>query len=302
MFGYVRADTPYLFIKDDKLYRAMYCGVCKGISEVCGQSARIGLSYDVTFLSVLLHNLLGVDVKIEKSHCLTHCIRSREMAEVDELTRQLGALNTALVYFKYTDDIADGDRGRGKRLWFKKGYRRVKKAYPEVARIVRENMQAQEKLEQAQVDSVDRAADATATMLAQFSDYALGEKKTPQSYNLCYAIGKWIYLIDALDDYDKDKQKGAYNPFLLAYGADSRKALLQGENGDEVRYIFNAVFFDIRENLSQLSFHFNRDLSDNILLRGLPMMTKRIMDGCGVTGKCKTKDKTAKTTETKEEK
>ena len=190
MFGYVRADTPYLFIKDDKLYRAMYCGVCKGISEVCGQSARIGLSYDITFLSVLLHNLLGVDVKIEKSHCLTHHIRSREMAEVDELTRQLGALNTALVYFKYTDDIADGDRGRGKRLWFKKGYRRVKKAYPEVARIVRENMQAQEKLEQARVDSVDRAADATATMLAQFSDYALGDKKTPQSYNLCYAIGK----------------------------------------------------------------------------------------------------------------
>ena len=109
MFGYVRADTPYLFIKDDKLYRAMYCGVCKGISDVCGQSARMGLSYDVTFLSVLLHNLAGVDVKIEKSHCLTHCIRSRQMAEVDELTRQLGALNTALVYFKYTDDIADGD-------------------------------------------------------------------------------------------------------------------------------------------------------------------------------------------------
>ena len=292
MFGYVRADTPYLFIKDDKLYRAMYCGVCKGISEVCGQSARIGLSYDVTFLSVLLHNLAGVDVKIEKSHCLTHCIRSRQMAEVDELTRQLGALNTALVYFKYTDDIADGDKGRGKRLWFKKGYRRVQKKYPEIARIVRENMQAQEKTEQANTDSVDRAADATATMLAEFSDYVLGEKKTAQSRNLCYAVGKWIYLIDALDDYDKDKKKGAYNPFLLAYGADDRRALLAGVHGDEVRFVFHAIFFDIRENLSQLEFRFNRDLSDNILLRGLPMVTKRVMDGCGVNGKCKQVDKT----------
>ena len=56
MFGYVRTDTPYLYIKDDRLYRAMYCGVCKGIAEVCGQSARMGLSYDVTFFSVLLHN------------------------------------------------------------------------------------------------------------------------------------------------------------------------------------------------------------------------------------------------------
>ena len=302
MFGYVRTDTPYLFIKDDKLYRAMYCGVCKGISEVCGQTARMGLSYDVTFLSVLLHNLAGVDVKIEKSHCLTHCIRARQMAEVDEITRRLGALNTALVYFKYTDDIADGDRGRGKRLWFKKGYRQVQKKYPEIARIVRENMQAQEKVEQAKTDSIDRAADATATMLAEFSDYVLEEKKTEFSHNLCYAIGKWIYLIDALDDYDKDKKKGAYNPFLLAYGAESRTALLQGEQGAEVRFVFNAIFFDIRENLSRLTFHFNRDLSDNILLRGLPMMTRRIMDGCGASGKCKKEDKTSKTTETKEDK
>ena len=87
MFGYVQADTPYLFIKDDILYKAMYCGLCKGIAEVCGHSARMGLSYDVTFLSVILHNLTGQDVKIEKSHCLTHRIRSLPMAEVDELTR-----------------------------------------------------------------------------------------------------------------------------------------------------------------------------------------------------------------------
>ena len=298
MFGYVRADTPYLYIKDDNLYRAMYCGVCKGISEVCGQSARMGLSYDVTFLSIILHNLAGIDVTIEKSHCLTHCIRSRQMANVDEMTRQLGALNTALVYYKYTDDIADGDRGRGKRLWFKKGFRRVKKLYPEIAEIVRRNMQAQEEIENAEVDSVDRAADATANMLAEFCDYALGDKTTEFSHNLFYTLGKWIYLIDALDDYDKDVKKGAYNPFILAYGEANRAALLCGKFGDEVRFIFHAIFFDVRENLSHLTFRFNRDLLDNVLLRGLPMMTKRIMDGCGVSGKCKHKDKTSKTEET----
>ncbi len=300
MFGYVRADTPYLYIKDDNLYRAMYCGVCKGISEVCGQSARMGLSYDVTFLSVVLHNLMGIDVTIEKSHCLTHCIRSRQMANVDELTRQLGALNTALVYYKYTDDIADGDKGRGKRLWFKKGFRRMKKAYPEIAEIVRKHMKTQEQLEIDEVDSVDRAADPTANMLAEFCNYALGDVANEYTHNLFYALGKWIYLIDALDDYDKDYKKGAYNPFILAYGADSRQALLQGEYGDEVRFIFHAIFFDVRENLSHLTFHFNRDLVDNVFLRGLPMMTKRIMDGCGVNGKCKTKDKTVEKAETKE--
>ncbi len=286
MFGYVRADTPYLYIKDDDLYRAMYCGVCKGIGQVCGQTARMGLSYDVTFLSVILHNIAGIDVTIERSHCLTHCIRSRQMAEVDELTRRLGALNTALVYYKYTDDIMDGDRGRGKRLWFKKGFRQVKKKYPELERIVRENLAAQERVEREKTDSIDRAADATANMLAEACDHMLGDKATLATHNLFYAVGKWIYLIDALDDYDKDLKKGAYNPFVLAYRAESKQALLAGDAGGEVRYAFHALFFDIRENLSKIRFHFNRDLLDNILLRGLPAATKRIMS-CENCKNCK---------------
>ncbi len=285
MFGYVRADTPYLYIKDDNLYRAMYCGVCKGIAEVCGHRARMGLSYDVTFLSVILHNIKGEDVKIEKSHCLTHCIRSRLMANVDELTRMLGALNTELVYYKYTDDIMDGDKGRGKRLWFKKGHKRVLKKYPEIARIVKENMAAQERLEKEGDAGLDRSADATANMLADFSDYVLGEKRTDYTRNLFYAVGKWIYLIDALDDYDKDLKKEAYNPFLTEFPSACRKEMLE-RNREAVEFAFKTLFFDIRANLCEIEFRFNRDLSDNILLRGLPMMTNRIMNGEGCSG-CK---------------
>ncbi len=299
MFGYIRTDTPYLYIKDDILYRAMYCGVCKGIADVCGNTARMGLSYDITFLSVILHNLSGLDVKIEKQHCLTHCIRSRQMAEVDELTRQLGALNTVLVYYKYTDDINDGDKGRGKRLWFKKGFKRAKRKYPEIERIVRENLALQEQTERAKTDSIDRAADATANMLAEFSTYVLQDKATPDTKRLFYAIGKWIYLIDALDDYDKDKKKGAYNPFLLAYGAECKKELLSGKSGEEVAFAFENLFCDVRECLPQLRFTFNKDLSDNILLRGLPMVTKKVM-----LGECKgaCKDKKSRKENTKREK
>ncbi len=287
MFGYVRTDTPHLYIKDDILYRAMYCGVCKGIAEVCGHRARMGLSYDVTFLSVILHNIAGQDVKIEKSHCLTHCIRARQMAETDELTRMLGALNTELVYYKYTDDIADGDKGRGKRLWFKKGHKRATQKYPEIARIVKENMSAQERLEKEGGAGLDRSADATANMLAEFSDYVLGEKRTSYTRNLFYSLGKWIYLIDALDDYDKDLKKGAYNPFLNEFPAACRTEMIE-KHRESVEFAFKTLFFDIRANLCEIPFRFNRDLSDNILLRGLPMMTNRIMAGEGCKG-CKKK-------------
>lgn len=254
----------------------MYCGVCKGIAQSCGQGARMGLTYDVTFLSVILHNIAGIDVKIEKQHCLTHCIRSKMMANVDDMTKKLGALNTALVYYKYTDDILDGDKGRGKRLWFVSGHKKTVRNYPEIERIVRENLAAQQETEKSKTDSLDRAADASANMMAELSDYLLEDKKTPYTHDLFYAVGKWIYLIDALDDYDKDKKKGAYNPFVLSYSCEDKSDLMKRRQKD-VEFVFHSLFFDIRENLSKIKFHFNRDLSDNILLRGLPSETKRVM-------------------------
>ena len=290
MFGYVRADTPYLYIKDQVLYQAMYCGLCKGISAVCGQRARFGLSYDVTFLSVLLHNIAGIDVTVEKSHCLTHCIRSKQMAAVDDLTKALAAFNTELAYYKCVDDIADGDKGGAKKWLFISGHKRVQKSFPAIHTLVKRNLAAQEALEKNGVASVDRAADATATMLAELSDELLGEKKTQDTYTLFYHLGKWIYLIDALDDYDKDKKKGAYNPFVMEYGEESRCELLKNRGAD-VAFFFDTIFAELARCLAATQMAFNRDLVENILLRGLPKETKRVMEQAD----CKTcKGKTRK--------
>ena len=292
MFGYIRTDTPYLYIKDQTLYQAMYCGVCKGIGASCGQVARMGLTYDATFLSVLLHNLSGEDVKIEKSRCITHLIGVKKpMAAVDELTKKIGALNTVLAYYKFTDDIADEGKGKVKRLFFKKGYKKAKKAYPQIEEIVKKHLAEQEKREKEGVSSLDIAADATANMLAELSDYFLADKKTQFTHNLFYAVGKWIYLIDGLDDYEKDLKKGLYNPFIRAYQAPCFSELIE-KNKEEIEYVFHALFYDIRENLSQIRFPFNRDLSDNILLKGLPAQTKRIMTKEPCKG-CKTTEKKA---------
>ena len=70
MFGYIQPDMPYLYGKDATLYKAMYCGLCKSIGASCGQRARFALSFDMTFLSALLHNIMNTDVHIEKAHCV----------------------------------------------------------------------------------------------------------------------------------------------------------------------------------------------------------------------------------------
>ena len=278
MFGYVRPDMPYLYLKDQTLYEALYCGVCKGIGQACGQLARVGLTYDVAFLSALLHNLLGQDVKVEKQHCLTHCIRTKQMAGVDELTKKLGALNTELAYYKCVDDALDGDKGGIKKLAFVRGHKRAEKAYPELCAIVRKGIEEQALIEKAGVDSIDRAADPSATMMARLSEYFLEDKKNEDAYALFYDVGKWVYLIDALDDYDKDIKKNAYNPFRLSLRAESKCALIEAQ-AEELKFVFGTLFADIRERLTRLPMSFNRDLVDNILLRGLPAETARVMKG-----------------------
>lgn len=276
MFGYVRYDMPNLYIKDLMLYKAMYCGLCKGIGEVCGQTARVGLTYDVAFLSVLLHNMTGTDVKVEKQHCFEHALRKRPIAVVDGLTRELGALNTVLAYYKLTDDIEDGEKGRGRRLWFRKGFRRAKKSYPEIVGIVEKYLCGQAAAEQAKTASPDAAADPTANMMRALSVHFLGEKASEATGELFYGLGKWVYLIDALDDYDKDKKKGTYNPFVCTYGKKDKKELMQ-DCGEDIAFLFDTLFYSLRENLAKISFSFNRDLTDNVILRGIPLETARVM-------------------------
>ena len=278
MFGYVKYDLPNLFIKDYMLYRAMYCGLCKSIGKACGQRARIGLTYDVTFLSALLHNIAGVDVKIEQKNCFEHAIRKRPIAASDPLTEELGALNTVFAYYKLTDDIEDGGKGRGKRLWFKKGFKRARKNYPELVALVETYMREQAAAEREKVASPDIAADPTAKMMRELSDHLLKDKATEATGELFYGLGKWVYLIDALDDYDRDAKKKSYNPFVLAYGRKSRAELMQ-KDGGEIRFLFDTLFFSLRENLASITFSFNRDLTDNVILRGIPLETERVMKG-----------------------
>ena len=278
MFGYVRYDLPNLYMKDFMLYKAMYCGLCKGIGKACGNAARIGLTYDVAFLSALLHNIAGIDVKIERSHCVQHSIRKRPIACVDELTKELGALNTVLLYYKLTDDIEDAERGRGKRLWFKKGFKRAKKQYPALVEIVDGFMREQAKTEKEQIASLDRAADPSANMMRALSDHLLKEKKSEATGQLFYLLGKWVYLIDALDDYEKDAKKNRYNPFVLSYGKLTLQELMTRE-GEEIHFLFDTLFYLIRDNLEKIPFTFNRDLTDNIILLGLPAETARVMKG-----------------------
>ena len=279
MFGYIQPDIPYLYFKDATLYTALYCGLCKSIGRSCGQTARFGLSYDMTFLSALLHNIKNTDVTIEKQRCAANVFTRRPMALDDGITKTVACLNTLLTYYKLTDDILDEHKGRISRAFFKRGYKKAKALHPDAAGIVKARMAELFELEKAGCASLDMAADPFGLMIADLSDYCLGESATEYTRKLFYGVGKWVYLIDALDDYDKDVKKKNYNPFVSAYKAPTKDEML-AKNREEVDFVFKSVFAENAECLKNIKFYFNTDLTDNIILRGMPASTRKVMCGC----------------------
>lgn len=242
----------------------------------CGFRARISLSYDMTFLTAFLHNIKNVDVQMKKERCILHWIVPRYVVQDDAITQYVAAVNIILTYYKLQDDIEDEKKGKFKQSFFKKGYQKAKKKYPKIDEIVAKYMQILHKLERERCSSIDRVADPFGCLVAELVAFNLEEKMSEAVEKVSYNIGKWIYLIDALDDYDKDIQKQNYNPFYMAYMAKSKRELLQN-HGQDINFIFGNIFSENALYVGQIEFHFNHDLTDNIILRGLPMQTQTVM-------------------------
>ncbi len=286
MFGYISPDAPYLFKKDEVLYKAMYCGLCKGIGAGCGQCARTALTYDMAFISALVHNIRGEDAVIKKERCAVHWFKRRPVAKPDDTTVAIGCINTALAYFKLCDDKADGEKRGILRHIYKKGVKRLKRLHPEVYTVLADYTQKQRDLEKDACAIIDMAAEPTAEMMVKLSRYLLKEYSGANTDKLFYAVGKWVYLLDALDDYDKDVKKGRYNVLYNVYKTPCRaQAIAGGEN--ELVFIFDSLFAQMREGLAGIKFYFNHDLTDNIILRGIPLKTRKIFyGGCECGEKC----------------
>ena len=278
MFGYVTTDFPNLYVKDTVLYKAAYCGLCKSIGKVCGTKGRFLLNYDLTFLSVFAHNVIGEDFKIEKQRCILHTIIKRPVAVPDSLSIRIASLNVILAYYKLSDNVIDEGKGRLKRSFFKRAYKKAKKNEPLLDKIVKKNYDALRVYEKQNSESIDMVSDPFGTMMKEISAELLRDKFTDNIGELTYNLGKWIYLIDAFDDFDKDKKNKSFNVFVNLYKDINDKKTFLCEKKQDLEFVFGGILSAVYENAKGVSYNFNHDLTDNILFKGIFEKTKNIME------------------------
>lgn len=214
MFGFVQANIGELTKEQLSRYNAIYCGVCRGIREQSGQTARLGLQYDMAFLALLLMSLYELEEQTGKRACALHPARPRAWVNND-FVRYAADMNVALAYYKALDDEADeGHPGAAlqKRI-FGKHLEDIEKTYPRQCRAMAACISELRALEKAQCPNPDEPAACFGKLMAELLVYQ-EDLWTNALREMGMALGRFIYLADAAIDYRRDKKKKQYNPFL----------------------------------------------------------------------------------------
>lgn len=241
MFGYIKPMIPELKVKEHELYKSIYCGLCRAMGEHICNSDRFTLSYDIVFLALVRTAVTNEDIHVEKCRCMLHPIKKRNHAFIPEALKYSAKVSALLTYYNILDDVEDssGASSLKSRLLLPSAKKFRKKAdMPELEATISQHLSDLYSLEK-QDSSIDKNAECFGRLLGEIFAYDIKDHSISRHcYELGYHCGKWIYMIDAADDFEKDRRKGEYNP--LSSFAELPKELLDTSLSLELSLAYKA--------------------------------------------------------------
>ena len=264
MFGYVNIYKNELKVKEYDLFRAYYCGLCKTLKKNYGFASRMGLSYDLTFLSLLLSSVYPQDDILKPQVCVANPLKKKPVILSNKFMEYTSCANVILTYFKIIDDIYDNHSLKSAFFWLfmLPAIRKAKKQQPCLYLNVKNSMERLTKLEKAKIGNPDALAEEFATLTGYvFSADIIPDENTKRILTqIGRLIGRYIYLLDACADFDKDKEKNNYNVLLQSDCSISKEELLDSLEFtlSEIAMAYNLL--DIKKN---------KPILDNIIYLGL---------------------------------
>ncbi len=216
MFGYVVINESELKIKDYNTYRSYYCGICSSLGRY-GLAGKVTLSYDMVFVAMLLTDLYDQETAPIAKRCLLHPIKSPERS-LNKFVDYAADMTVLLAYHQCMDHWRDNHnlmyRMEGGLLSSKAAA--VAAKWPRQGQAVRQYIDSLSRMEAQGGGDPESVAALTGDMMAELFVYKEDEW-TPTLRALGSFLGKYVYLMDAFDDIEKDIRKGNYNPFSEDY-------------------------------------------------------------------------------------
>lgn len=236
MFGYVVVNQEALDAPSLRRYRAFYCGLCRTLGDRYGMAARMALTYDMTFLILLLGSLYEPEEHAGECRCLPHPIHRHDCVTT-RFTAYAAALNVLLAYHNCEDDWRDERNAlkHGEALLLKRHLPALQAAYPRQFAAAQSHLDALWRIE-AENGSTDEAANRFAALMGELFVPDESDRWASTLRRFGEGLGRFVYLMDAFLDADADARRGRYNP-LLPLRADPDfdgrcRALLTGLIGE----------------------------------------------------------------------
>ena len=263
MFGYINVNKSELSEENKQIYQSYYCGLCQRLHSNCGMKGQVLLSYDMTFVVVLLTGLYELSNETKQFTCPMHPTK-KQIAFENEVSDYCAAINVMLAYHNLVDDWKDEKNLSKKTLanMIRKDYERFALEYPRQVKAIEDYMQKLAEYERANETNIDIVAGITGEMLGEVmawkEDEWYHELKT-----LGYYMGKFIYMMDAYEDIDKDEKKNGYNPL--------RHLRKENEKDFETlcRLMMTSMMSECAKSFERLPILQHADILRNILYSGV---------------------------------
>jgi len=264
VFGHVKANREDLSEAAYLRYRAVYCGLCHALGERFGAASRMLLTFDLTYLALLLSALYEPEEQKCASRCAVHPLKPQDYVRSAAID-YAADMTVALTYHKCRDDRMDEHSvlGFAGEKLLEKQYARVKAAWPKQCAHIEKELAALTALESEQSRDADAAAKCFGRLMAGVFLWK-DDHWSPEFSVLGYGLGRFIYLADAAIDRDRDEKRGSYNPLI---GRDP--------DPETLRPILMTVLGSASTAFERLPIVEDADILRNILYSGIWMKFNR---------------------------
>lgn len=290
MFGYVRPYVPSLQVQEYEIYRAVYCGLCRTMGKVTGQTSRLTLSYDFCFLAALRMVFLNrKEVAYELHRCAVHCTKPRFMAETNPALVYTAAAAACLTDGKRLDDLQD-ETGSARLKPYaltplcRSMQHHAQKHYStgELTEKIRQHLAALSALEKQGCTSVEETAQAFGLLMQDvFTEGLTDSMERAIAAEFGLRTGRFIYICDAMDDLCDDIHKNRFNPLAGLWGDMALNA--EGKPSDILKSAFRTAATLDLEGLGRavelLPDGILTRILKNIVYQGMPYTLTRILAG-----------------------
>lgn len=261
MFGYVTIYEPELKMKDYRKYRGYYCGLCSVLKKKYGSIGQLTLTYDMTFAIILLTSLYECESTREDHRCKAHPVKKQVML-FNKFTEYAADMNIVLSYYHLKDDWEDEKKlsGLAGSAAFHRNAKKIIAKYPRQCSVIQKELQEIVQCEQEGCMDIDRISGCFGRLMSELMVYQ--EDHWQETLRrLGFFLGKFIYIMDAFEDLEKDLEKGLYNPL---------KPLKDRENFEEYcREMLCMMVAECSAEFEKLPCLEDADILRNILYAGV---------------------------------